>query len=295
MRLRDIATSLWSLTIAAACGGKSSTEPTGTGVGGSTTDMGTTTTGSTTSTGGTESGSSASISTGTGVSTGSTGSSTIDTGVSGSSGPGWSAVATGSTAGSVTGAGGASGIPREAGASGGLGGSLSYSIVVSPPMSELSSGATEQLSATEFFADGSSYDATAAAKWDVDVPNVVSVAAGHVMAIGPGTTHVIATMGAASGQATVTVPNNKLLSITISPNPATTVVQGTVAFTATGSYSDGTTGNLNTRVKWFIDDPSVASLAANVARGVAPGTTKVHANIGTLWTSEATLTVNDAP
>jgi hypothetical protein len=277
-------------SIATACGGKSATVPGSGGAAGASTDMGSSSSASTGSSGEASSTSTFGVNTGAPATVdGSTGTSGI-----GSSGPIVGSVATGTTVGSGRGTGGAAGGPREAGASGGLGGSSSFSIVVSPATSELPSGATEQLVATELFADGSSYDATAVATWTTDVPNVVRVAAGRVMASGPGTVNVIATLAGVSGQASVTVPNNMLLGIAITPNPATIAVQGTVDFTATGTFSDGTTGNLNARAKWSIDDPAIASLAANVARGVAVGTTKVHASIGA-FTSDATLIVADPP
>jgi hypothetical protein len=192
----------------------------------------------------------------------------------------------------TSGAGGAMGTGVGGGNIGGAGGVRPTAIVVSPSSIVLSTGTNEQLAATELFSDGSTYDVTTFATWTVDPVNVVRVSAGRVMAVGAGVAVVTASQGGLSGQAKVTVPNNMLAKIVLSPDPASAPVGGTVDFTATGVFSDGTMGNLNARVKWTVDDPMVAMLAANVATGVSVGTTTVHASIGTIGGS-ATLTIFD--
>lgn len=56
-----------------------------------------------------------------------------------------------------------------------------------------------------------------------------------------------------------------LVSITVSPNPATVAIGQTVQFTATGNYSDGTTRDLTTSVIW-------SSLHKTATISNAPGT-----------------------
>ncbi len=211
-------------------------------------------------------------------------------------------VAVGSTAGGTTttttsgGFGGANRGEVEAGSVGGAPGVRPSTLVISPASSVLPSGSNEQLAAATVSSDGSSYDVTAFASWSVDPANVVQVSGGRVTAIGLGVATITATAGALSGQATVTVPQNTLTKITLSPDPASADVGGVVAFVATGTYSDGTMGNINSRVKWTIDDPTVAMLAANVATGIAPGTTTVHASIGPVTgprSASATLTISE--
>jgi hypothetical protein len=91
-------------------------------------------------------------------------------------------------------------------------------------------------------------------------------------------------------------PTPKLTAITVTPANTKIFVGTTQSFTATGSYSDGTTQNLTMTVTWGTSNPSVASVSnaagsQGVATGSASGSTMISATMGattgstTLWVS----------
>jgi uncharacterized protein YjdB len=68
------------------------------------------------------------------------------------------------------------------------------------------SPAENQLQAIATDGCGSTIDVTSKVTWTSADPNVVTVQAGQLAAVGPGTTTVTAKSGQLSGTATVTVP-----------------------------------------------------------------------------------------
>ncbi len=76
-------------------------------------------------------------------------------------------------------------------------------------------------------------------------------------------------------------PTAVLVSITVTPSNPTIAKNTTLAFTATGNYSDGTRQNLTTTAAWSSSSPSVATIsAAGVATGVGAGSTTITAASG---------------
>jgi len=94
---------------------------------------------------------------------------------------------------------------------------------------------------------------------------------------------------------TLTLPVKSLVilsSITVSP-AASMVAQGMpVTFTATGTYSDGTTQNISSSVTWSASPTTQVYMnPAGIAVTLAPGTPQVSATLGTV-TGSTTLNVN---
>ncbi|MDX1250997.1 MAG: Ig-like domain-containing protein [Gammaproteobacteria bacterium] len=83
-----------------------------------------------------------------------------------------------------------------------------------------------------------------------------------------------------------------LTAIAVTPASTSVVVGANQAFTATGTYSDGSTANITTSVTWASGTPGVATINATsgIATGVAVGTATITASSGTL-SGSATLTV----
>jgi len=62
-----------------------------------------------------------------------------------------------------------------------------------------------------------------------------------------------------------------LQTITVTPNPASIFVGSTVAFTATGHYSDGSSKNITTQATWSSSNSAMATVVSTT--GVATGIT----------------------
>ncbi|HUL48001.1 MAG TPA: Ig-like domain-containing protein [Steroidobacteraceae bacterium] len=102
---------------------------------------------------------------------------------------------------------------------------------------------------------------------------------------------------AAKASVTVTVQaaSATLQSISLAPLDMTIAAGATQQFTATGTYSDGSTQNLTTQAIWTSSQVAVATISTaagtdGLATGVAAGTTVISATLGNV-SSETNLTV----
>ncbi len=168
------------------------------------------------------------------------------------------------------------------------------SIAVSPATATLQTGATIQLTATGSYSDGSTADITTQAVWTSANSAVASVdARGNVTGVAAGSATVIATLQGVSNSATlqVTAPARTLGSIAVSPVTSTLQTGATGQFTATATYSDGTSAPLFSGVTWSSSNTAVATVdASGKATSVAAGTATITATYQEL-SSSATLQV----
>jgi hypothetical protein len=90
-----------------------------------------------------------------------------------------------------------------------------------------------------------------------------------------------------------------LQSITVAPLTFTLPAGSTKQFTATGTYSDGSTLDITTQVTWSSSNTSVASInSSGLATGIAGGNSSLAASIGvgeTAISGSASLTVQATP
>jgi hypothetical protein len=167
-------------------------------------------------------------------------------------------------------------------------------LAVAPPSLSVDQNATGQLSAIGTYADGSTANVTASATWVSSAPSIATVNGGVVTGVSPGMATITATIGSLSGSATVTV-NPLLQSITVAPSTATVVIGAKQAFTANGTYSDGTTRNLTNGVTWTSSDTGLASIdATGLATGLSAGTVTIRAALVSV-SGSATLTILATP
>ena len=90
-------------------------------------------------------------------------------------------------------------------------------------------------------------------------------------------------------------PPPTLSSIAVTPVGPSIPVGATRQFTATGTYSNGSTQNLTGQVTWTSSSTSVATInSAGLASGTSAGTTTITAALSGV-TGITTLTVNPAP
>ena len=88
-------------------------------------------------------------------------------------------------------------------------------------------------------------------------------------------------------------PPPTLTKISVTPINATILTGATQQFTATGTYSDGTTQGLTSQVTWASTSPAVAAIIANsgLATGVGVGTSTISATLGGVVSTPQTLQV----
>jgi trimeric autotransporter adhesin len=171
------------------------------------------------------------------------------------------------------------------------------SIAVSPPNSSLSQSQTQQFTATGTYSDGSTKNITTSVTWASSGTAVatIGVNTGLATGIASGTSQITATLGSVVSTArTLTVINSVTLqSIAVSPSNPSISQSQTQQFTATGTYSDGSTKNITSSVTWVSSSTAVAAIGVNtgLATGIASGTSPITATLGNVTSPADTLTV----
>ena len=177
------------------------------------------------------------------------------------------------------------------------------SIQIAPDTPTIASGLTQPFTATGLYTDNSTQDLTTTVMWSSSKPSVATISnasgsAGVATSVGVGSTTISAVSGSISGSTVLTVTSAALVSIAVSPvNPS--VAAGTAqSFTATGTYTDGSTQTLTTSVTWSSSDSSVANISnaagsQGQATTLSTGTTSISAASGSV-SGSTTLTVTAA-
>jgi trimeric autotransporter adhesin len=178
------------------------------------------------------------------------------------------------------------------------------SIAITPSTPTLQRGLTNQpFTATGTYDDNTTADVTQGATWSSSDTTVLTViasgkTAGNVTTVSAGQATITATVGSISGTDVVTVTEARLRGITVS-GASVLVVGSPKYYTATGTYTDGTTSDLTSSVTWSSSDTkalTVSNAAATVglASGVAAGSATLSAKLGNV-TGQLKVTVSAAP
>jgi uncharacterized protein YjdB len=138
------------------------------------------------------------------------------------------------------------------------------SLQVTPSNVSIAVAATQQFTAKGTFSDNSTKDMTSSVTWSSsDSTFATSNSAGLGVAVGVLT--VTAQSGSVQGTADLTVTNAaaNLASLTLSPLASSIPVNTTQQFTATGSYSGGSSRDLTALVSWSSSAAANATIDAN--------------------------------
>jgi 6-phosphogluconolactonase (cycloisomerase 2 family)/uncharacterized protein YjdB len=178
------------------------------------------------------------------------------------------------------------------------------SIAVTPANPSIAKGLTQKFTATGTYTNNSTQDLTSMVTWTSSNPSIASfsstgTATGTATAVAPGSATITATMGTGAGSiagtTTLTVTAAALVSIAVTP-PAPSIANGTQQqFTATGTYTDGTTQVITGMATWSSSAPAVASVGAatGLAKALSVGSTTITATLNGL-SGSATLAVTPA-
>jgi len=182
------------------------------------------------------------------------------------------------------------------------------SIAVTPANPSIAAGYTRQFTATAVFSNGSRENVTNAVWWSSSAPGVATInAAGLVTSLTPGTAMITAALpweapakrgaeagvikhplpnpppGGLTGSTKLTVTSPVLVSITVTPANASLVVGSTEQFSATGTYSNGSTQDLTSTAAWSSSATGVATISeTGLASTVEPGKTTIAAASATV-------------
>jgi trimeric autotransporter adhesin len=158
-------------------------------------------------------------------------------------------------------------------------------IQVTPVAATVAEKTGIQFTAIGNFADGSTQNLTGSASWSSAPSSVATVGdstltKGFATGVSPGSATITALFAGQSGSSSLTVTNATLTTITVSPNDPSVAAGGSVQFTATGTFSDGSTENLSTQVTWSSSNVNVASVnGSGLATTAASGTSTISASM----------------
>jgi hypothetical protein len=156
-------------------------------------------------------------------------------------------------------------------------------ITVTPVNPGIAKGLTKQFTATGTYTDGTSVDITASVTWSSGTIGVAIVNPGGLATgVGVGTSVITATSGSRSGNTTLTVTAAILQSIAVTPANPSIAIGLTMQFTATGTYTDGTSQDITASVTWTSGTTGVATIinASGLATAVSVGTSVITATSG---------------
>ncbi len=165
-------------------------------------------------------------------------------------------------------------------------------INISPVSPEMISGETLQLFATAQYSDGSNIDITAQTTWTSSNTSVATIGntssnRGIVSAIAVGSSNITAYFGGQNQQATLSVSNAVLQSMTITPANSSIAINTQQKFSVTGFYNNGSSRDLSKQVTWSSHNSSNTKLVeqqseAGYFKAVASGSVQVIATLGSV-------------
>lgn len=155
------------------------------------------------------------------------------------------------------------------------------SILISPATASIPAGTTQQFTATGNYSDGTT-QAITTASWSSSSATVANIdSSGLATSVAAGNSNISVVYGGKAASASLTVTSENLLSIAVTPASASIVSGTTQQYSATGSYSDGTTKTISNPT-WSSSLTSVATINASglASAGTGSGNTNVTAMYG---------------
>lgn len=145
-------------------------------------------------------------------------------------------------------------------------------------------GGEAQLTATGLLDSRDSMDLTALVNWQAESDSTIKVRGsldreGELEGLEAGKSTVVARYnGIVSPPATVTVTDASLLRLSVNPTAVVAVTGEKVQLSADAGFSDGSSGDVSSQVRWITGDGDVAQLQSNgVLSAVGAGDTAIHA------------------
>ena len=169
------------------------------------------------------------------------------------------------------------------------------SLVITPNPISLPAGASQALSVTGSYSNGSTADVTASSSFSSSNASTAAVSAGGlVQGVSSGSTNITANVGTISNTDAVTVTSATLTSIAITPASPNVALGLTKQLTAIGTYSDNTTANITDQVQWASTSPSIATISGSgLVTTLATGTSTIIATLNAM-AANTVFTVNTA-
>lgn len=166
------------------------------------------------------------------------------------------------------------------------------SISVTPNLSTIPLGLTQQFVATGFYNNNLSSDITQTVTWSASLSSVIIInSTGLATGLAQGTATVTASAAGVSGSASSKVGPPVLVSMSVSPAAAPVKKGTSLQLAATGTNSDGSTVDLTASSQWTSLASSIATVtSAGLVSALSPGTATIQATSANV-TGKATISV----
>jgi murein DD-endopeptidase MepM/ murein hydrolase activator NlpD len=147
------------------------------------------------------------------------------------------------------------------------------SIAVTPLNPSVAAGNTIQFMAMGKFSNGSSQNVTGSVTWASSSTTAATISTtGLATGVKGGqSTTISATLGSISASTSLSVTPAALVSIAVTPTTPSVAEGNTIQFTATGTFSDGSTQNMTDSVTWASSNAAATVNSAGLAKGVTAG------------------------
>ena len=171
------------------------------------------------------------------------------------------------------------------------------SIAITPSRASIARETALQFTATGSYTDNSMQNITASVNWSSSNTSVATVSntsptKGLVQGVSAGTVTISATSGSISGTTSLTVTSATATSLAIAPTNASLALDVSQQFTATATFSDGTSQDVTNVVSWSSRNSSIATITVSgLATAKNLGTTNIAAAFESTSASTS-LTVN---
>ncbi|MDZ4184525.1 MAG: Ig-like domain-containing protein [Desulfuromonadales bacterium] len=165
-------------------------------------------------------------------------------------------------------------------------------LTVEPLLPSLPLGLSQTFTAQGTFTGGITFDLTKDVTWSSFDPTVATISndfasKGKATSLKIGSTEISAkfeTAPTATASTTLTVTAATLSTIAVNPVSPSLLSLTTQAFTAKGTFSDGSSRDITTEtgITWTSSDPAVARATANSITALTAGTSTINATDGTV-------------
>lgn len=154
------------------------------------------------------------------------------------------------------------------------------SLAITPSTPAIAEGTTQQLSLIGTFSDGvTTVDLTPSARWQTsNYHEAVINRQAVVTGVAAGSVTITASYSGTQANATLTVSNATVQSITVTPASPTIALGSMQQFAASALFSDGSTQDISAVVEWSSSTPTVAVInSKGVASSASHGQTNINA------------------
>jgi trimeric autotransporter adhesin len=171
------------------------------------------------------------------------------------------------------------------------------SIAITPTGKSIAKETALQFTATGSYTDNSTQNITASVNWSSSNASVATISntsptKGFLHGVSAGTVTITATSGSISGTAIVTITSATATSLAIAPTNASLPLDVSQQFTATATFSDGTSQDVTDVVSWSSQSSSIATITVSgLVTAKNLGTTNIVATFESASDSTS-LTVN---